>query len=79
LRRSDLLATVRLTDAAGAPFVTLSWNGRPREEWNVSGGQIEFGTLPPGSWTVDVTTSDGRSWQGTAQTDASRISEVFLE
>jgi uncharacterized GH25 family protein len=76
---SSALATVTLTDSGGRRFHALSWSGQPRSEWRMSGGRMEFGSLPPGSWTVSVAGPDGRSWQSAATTTAGTPAEVRLE
>jgi uncharacterized GH25 family protein len=79
LRESGQLATVRLTGAAGRPFHGLSWSGQPRSEWQMAGGELEFGSLPPGNWTVTVATADGRSWSGDSVTRSGQPAELTLE
>jgi hypothetical protein len=73
------IATVRLTDAAGRPHHDLTWTGRPRSEWRISGGTGLFESLPPGSWTVSVTAPDGSSWQGSQTTTPGAVAELVLE
>jgi len=79
LAGSNTVATARLRDAAGIPFRTLGWSGSPREEWPVSGGRIEFGALPPDTWTVEIATADGRTWRGTATTTPAEQATLVLE
>ena len=79
LRESGELATVRLTGAQGKPFQALSWNGRPQNEWRMRGGEMQFGSLPPGNWTVTVAVGDGRSWSGDSITQAGETAELLLE
>jgi len=69
LRGTTNLATVSVTGSDGRPFRTLSWTGQPRSEWRMEGGQLEFASLPPGTWTVTVVTTDGRRWAGSATTN----------
>jgi hypothetical protein len=76
---SDSVATVTLKRGDGRPFRTLSWSGNPRSEWRMTGGRIEFGSVPPGSWTLQVTTADGRHWEGSATTAAGTPAEIVLE
>jgi 5-hydroxyisourate hydrolase-like protein (transthyretin family) len=79
LSQTQDLATVRLQSVDGQPFRSLSWTALPRSEWRMSGGEIEFASLPPGSWTVTVATADGRSWQGTSATQPGSPAELRLE
>ena len=79
LSGSDAVATVSLTSEDGRPFRTLSWTGNPQSEWRMSGGRIEFGSLPPGRWTVKVATADGRNWQGTSVTSPGNAAQLVLE
>jgi hypothetical protein len=72
-------ASVRVADASGRPFRTLGWSGRPTSEWTMMGGRIEFATLPEGSWSVTVATTDGRQWSGQSQTSAGQVAELRLE
>ncbi len=79
LSDSNVLSTVRVRGSDGLQFRTLSWTGQPRSEWRMSGGEIEFGSLPPGSWTVTVRAGDGREWQGTAATSTGTTAQLLLE
>lgn len=79
LQRSDLVATVRVHDAAGALFRTLEWSGRPVSEWRMFGGTLEFAALPPGSWAVTVAAGDGRTWEGRSETAGGTTSQLVLE
>jgi hypothetical protein len=74
-----MLATVQVTGASGRRFQSLSWSGRTQNEWRMTGGEMEFGSLPPGSWTVTVATVDGRSWSGTSTTRTGKTAELSLE
>ena len=79
LRDSSSVAMVSLTDSQNRPFRSLSWNGLPRSEWRLSGGKIEFASLPPGSWQITVAAADGRTWQNGSVTAPGTIAEVTLE
>jgi hypothetical protein len=79
LSGSGEVATVSLADAGGVPFRSLSWTGRPQHEFRMSGGQLEFASLPPGSWSVTVAAGDGRTWTGDAVTAAGSTAELHLE
>jgi hypothetical protein len=73
------VATVRLTGADGRPFHSLSWNAQPQSEWRMTGGTMEFRSLPAGSWTVSVTSPDGRAWQGSGVTTGGATADLTLE
>jgi hypothetical protein len=73
------VATARIVGADGMPFTALSWSAQPRSEWRMTGGRLEFGSLPPGSWSVNVAAPDGRSWQATAVTTAGSTASLELE
>jgi hypothetical protein len=67
LVETGLLATVRLTGSDGRPYRTLGWSGQPQSSWQMRGGR-EIVTLPPGSWTVQVESRDGKVWTGSTVT-----------
>ncbi|MCP3978090.1 MAG: hypothetical protein GY716_01995 [bacterium] len=73
------IATVRIEDSSGRPFRTLGWGGKPQAEWRMSGGRIEFGSLPPGNWTVVVSGAGGKTWRGTQQTAPGTSPVLLLE
>ena len=73
------VATVRVSGADGRQYTALSWGALPRSEWRMTGGQMEFTSLPPGRWTVGVSTLDGRSWQGSTVTTAGSTATLELE
>jgi protocatechuate 3,4-dioxygenase beta subunit len=79
LNDSGAVATVKVADASGTPFRSLGWTGRPESEFRMAGGQLEFGSLPPGSWSVTVAAADGRTWKGDAVTTAGTTAELHLE
>jgi hypothetical protein len=79
LQSSNTVASVRLLDAQGNPFRSLDWEGRPRSEWQFSGGRIEFASLPPGDWNVHVSAADGRSWKDSAVTSVGARPELVLQ
>ncbi|MEM7357334.1 MAG: hypothetical protein AAF657_41345, partial [Acidobacteriota bacterium] len=69
LADSAQLATLRLTDSANQPFVTIDPQPlRLAETWPVRNGRATVEGLPPGVWNATVTTEDGQSWS--AQTTA---------
>lgn len=63
-------ARAAVTNGEGRPFLGLSWRSVERE-WPVRSGSGSISSVPPGRWTVVVTTSDGRSWQGEVDAPAS--------
>jgi len=79
LSQSSTIAMVSIRDGRGRSFHSLSWDGRPQNEWRMSGGRLEFGSLPPGGWSVTVAAADGRSWQGDSVTAAGATAELVLE
>jgi len=79
LNESGAVAMVKVADASGAPFHSLGWTGRPQSEFRMAGGQLEFGSLPPGSWSVTVAAADGRTWRGDAVTTTGTTAELHLE
>jgi hypothetical protein len=79
LRDSNSVAMVTLTDGQNRPYRGLSWSGRPRSEWRLNGGEIEFASLPPGSWQVTVAAADGRTWHNGSVTAPGLIAEITLE
>lgn len=56
-------ATMRVTGSDGVPFIEVLW-GTVRREWPLYGGAHTLSGLPAGSYNVEVTTPDGRRWQG---------------
>jgi hypothetical protein len=79
LAETETIAMVRLWGSDGVPFRSPGFGGNPRSEWRVRSGRAEFNTLPPGNWTIDINTSDGRNWKGTATTTAGIPAEALLE
>ena len=72
------VATVKLTGADGRPYRTVAWFGSTNSEWRMTDGRVEFRTLPPGSWTVQVSAADSR-WEGTATTSTGAPATLSLE
>lgn len=70
LAESNRIATLRLRDAQGRPFLGLDAAGRPVTEWLVVGGAAEVAGVPAGSWILEAATGDGRVWEGTIVTAA---------
>jgi len=73
------VATVRLSGMDGRPFVALTWSAQPRSELRMTGGRIELSALPPGTWSVAVSTGDGRTWQGSVSTAPGAAAALTLE
>lgn len=70
-------AKVRLTDAQGKPFRS-AW-GDARSAFDLDAGAYKFERLAPGTWKVDVTADDGRTWTGTATVVPGGTAPVTLE
>ncbi|HHN75021.1 MAG TPA: carboxypeptidase regulatory-like domain-containing protein, partial [Acidobacteria bacterium] len=68
LAGESTLATLTIRDGSGRPFRTLGWLGDPVASWRVASGRARLDSLPPGPWTVQVRTADGRQWSATAVT-----------
>ncbi len=72
-------AKATIQDSSGRPFLGLNWFGEPVAEWRVDRGHLEIDDLPPGAWTVQVTTADGQSWRGQAATAPGTPASVAFE
>lgn len=79
LAGSATAATATIKSADGRAFRTLGWMSDAVGQWRLAGGQLDLDTLPPGSWTVQVAASDGRTWSGTSATQPGAPSEVVLQ
>jgi hypothetical protein len=77
LAESNRNGEVRLSRGDGQPFIGLGWGGEPVPSWDLYLGRARIPRLPPGSWTVEVTTPDGRRWSAGAVT-APGSTEVTL-
>jgi hypothetical protein len=73
------VASVSVADASGRTYRALSWGADARGKWTLEGGSLELAALPPGSWSVTVAASDGRSWTGQAVTQHGAPARVTLE
>ncbi len=78
LAGSATAATARILGADGRPYRALGWMGEPTSQWRLAAGRLELDTLPPGTWTVQVTAADGQSWSATATTQAGAAAEATL-
>jgi hypothetical protein len=70
---------LRLLAADGSPWGGLDWIGRPRVEWELQSGRARVTGVPPGSWTVEVTTPDGERRTATVTTAPGTVSEVRFD
>lgn len=78
LELSDVLATVELLDAAGRPLQVLDGYQGLTQSWTLTAGRGLVHNLPPGSWTLRVRASDGRSWQQSVVTVAGQVSVLEI-
>lgn len=79
LAGSTTAATATIKSQDGRIFRTLGWMSDAMSQWRLAGGRLELDTLPPGSWTVQVAASDGRTWTGSSSTQAGTPAEVVLQ
>ncbi len=79
LEGSSAVATATVTGADGRPFRTLSRYSEPRTQLRLDAGRLRVDDLPPGSWAVSVSASDGKTWGGTAQTAPGAPATLTLE
>ncbi len=56
-------ATVKLVEPSGRPFRGMEWT-RVQSEWPLAHGRVVVPGLASGTWTVVVTDTSGRRWQG---------------
>jgi protocatechuate 3,4-dioxygenase beta subunit len=70
---------VRLLGSDGMPWIGLDWRGQPSGEWNLNAGRTRITRLPPGGWSVEVTTPDGNRRTASAATTPGGVSEVRVE
>lgn len=77
LSESRVAAKVRLTDANGRPY-RVAW--QPGQiDHDLRTGARRFDRIAPGTWKVDVTADDGRTWSGTATVAAGDTAQVTLQ
>ncbi|MCZ6726890.1 MAG: hypothetical protein O7A98_05985, partial [Acidobacteria bacterium] len=69
----------RIRSETGRPFKNLDWSGAVRQEWSLFAGRVEVDGLSPGRWLLSVSTSDGRSWEGSVRLVAGNNDEVVLD
>jgi hypothetical protein len=79
LAGTNVAATAKIRTSDGRTFRSLGWMADATGEFRLAGGQLELDTLPPGTWTVNVSASDGRTWNGTSQTAAGAPAQVTLQ
>ncbi|HVT58339.1 MAG TPA: carboxypeptidase regulatory-like domain-containing protein [Thermoanaerobaculia bacterium] len=78
LADSDALATLTLIDASGVPFLVPLF-GSLRSTWSLEHGHAVVRSLPPGTWTLRASASDGRVFAATATTAAGSTGTVTLQ
>lgn len=71
-------ATVSLLGAGGRPFRAFRM-GEPATAWDLDRGAFSFRLLPPGTWEVQVTAADGRTWRTTVTTAPGVEAEAVME
>ncbi len=73
-------ATAHLTLlGAGGPFRDLDWNNTATSDLELYGGARTVGHVPAGPWQIVVSTTDGRSWKGSAAVTPGGTAEVTLK
>ena len=77
LADGETVATLRIFTDDGTPFVEVDW-GRVRQEWLMQRGRHTIGGLAAGGYAVEVTTADGRTWQGTARVSPGTATRLGL-
>ncbi len=63
LATEQIVATMRIRDAGGRPVWSLA-RGWAKAEWQLRFGSRTLAGLPAGTYRVEVSASDGRSWRG---------------
>ena len=71
-------AELRVIAADGRPYRDVGWGGRVSVERSLRSGRASVSNLPPGTWTLNVTATDGRTWTGTASVTAGGQVEAIL-
>lgn len=79
LAGTNTTATAKIQGADGRTFRSMGWMADATGSFRLAGGQLELDTLPPGTWNVQVAASDGRTWNGTSQTQPGTRAEVTLQ
>jgi len=79
LAGTNTAATAKIQGADGRTFRTLGWMADATGAFRLAGGKLELDTLPPGTWNVQVAASDGRTWNGTSQTQPGTRAEMTLQ
>jgi hypothetical protein len=69
--------TLTLRGADGKPLLVPRW-GSVQDEHRVWRGRATVRDLPGGTWTLEVTTPDGRRWTGSVTTVAGAAATVEL-
>ncbi len=78
LAAEETVALARLTTEDGQLFQTVAWGGMPQQEWPVVLGKTTIEGLPPGTYGVEVTSPDGRAWQGRVTVTPGGLNRVGL-
>ncbi|HEX7185369.1 MAG TPA: carboxypeptidase-like regulatory domain-containing protein [Thermoanaerobaculia bacterium] len=79
LADSPAPASMSLIGAGGRPFRTFVRMGEPTATWDVSRGAVTLSEVPPGTWEVQVTAADGRTWRATVTTTPGVEAEAVME
>lgn len=66
-----------LLNAEGQPFRSVGWSGTVRQHWGLSAGTAVIEDLPPGRYSLKVTTPGGKTWEGTAATSGEPATQVL--
>lgn len=79
LENASVPATVSLIGAGGRPFRTFARFGEPTAVFDLNGGATTLRDVPPGTWDVQVTAADGRTWRTQATTAPGAVAEAVME
>jgi protocatechuate 3,4-dioxygenase beta subunit len=77
LQTARVDARVTLTDANGKRFRT-AWQ-ESAKGFALEAGALKLERVAPGTWKVDVTADDGRTWSGSATVVPGNTAQVVLE
>lgn len=78
LETTDLRATAQLLDPTGQPLQALDIDQGLTAAWPLIGGRGTLRNLPTGTWQLQVTTSDGQTWQQAVTTAGGAVAVVEL-
>lgn len=79
LAESPVAAQVSLTGAGGRPYRAMGLMTEPAAAWDLRRGTHTLSRVPPGTWTIQVTAADGRTWRGTVTTAPGVEAEAVLD